>query len=430
MQVLAHNLLAQYSSRQLNITSGKKAKASEKLSSGYRINRSADDAAGLSISEKMRSQIRGLNRASKNIQDGISLVQVADGALEQTHEILQRMRELSVQAANDTNQDIDRAAIQAELDALTQEVDRIADNTSFNDGIYPLKNDHSIKGSDFNFNDPDNSWQLPDCLYVKQHEIMLDPGAPSVQVDGVKYTGGQSVTIPVVGFQIEDGGRTYYACYADVDDNDYGAYRYNNYESFLDVSEMEVQQEFSGKLREMYQVVGKRDDETNLIGWMNETSEKLCRYRVRQFCKNQIINSVIYVKKKKADAAGIRMDINIHLPEQTGVEALDLCSIFCNLLDNAIEACEKVSGERYIRLAAEAYTGYLMITETNSMEGKLRRKNGKILSSKMEQHQHGYGLGLITVLSRKYGGEIEIKEKEGTFRILVVLNPDVVQSGI
>ena len=132
MQVLAHNLAAQFSSRQLTMTTDKKTKSSEKLASGYKINRSADDAAGLQISEKMRSQIRGLNQASENIQDGISLCQVADGALNESHAVLQRMRELSVQAANDTNTTSDRTAIQKEVDALTSELDRIASTTQFN----------------------------------------------------------------------------------------------------------------------------------------------------------------------------------------------------------------------------------------------------------------------------------------------------------
>lgn len=114
------------------------ANCSEKLSSGYRINRAADDASGLSLSEKMRRQIRGLQQASRNIQDGISLCQVADGALYETHSILHRMNELSVKAANDTNRDEDRAAIQNEIDALYEEIDRVANTTTFNEKIYPL----------------------------------------------------------------------------------------------------------------------------------------------------------------------------------------------------------------------------------------------------------------------------------------------------
>lgn len=186
----------------------------------------------------------------------------------------------------------------------------------------------------------------------------------------------------------------------------------------------EVQQFFFGKLKEMYLAAGKREGAEQLIGWMNETNHRLSKSRVRQYCENQTINSVIHVKKKKADALGIQMDINIKLPERTEVEAMDMCSIFCNLLDNAIEACKKVSGERYIRLTAEAHAGYFMILETNSMEGELQRKNGKILSSKGEKKLHGYGLGLITTLSRKYGGNVEIRESEGMFSICVTLNED------
>lgn len=118
--------------RSLGINNSQMAKSLEKLSSGLRINRAGDDAAGLSISEKMRAQIRGLNMASRNAQDGISLIQTAEGALDETHAILQRMRELAVQAANDTNVDVDRASIQDELNQLIDEIDRIAKTTEFN----------------------------------------------------------------------------------------------------------------------------------------------------------------------------------------------------------------------------------------------------------------------------------------------------------
>ncbi|MDE7313417.1 MAG: flagellin [Eubacterium sp.] len=130
--VVQHNLTAMNANRQLGITTGQQSKSSEKLSSGYKINRAADDAAGLKISEKMRSQVRGLNKASSNAQDGISLIQTAEGALNEAHSILQRMNELSVQGANDTNQSIDRDAINQELEALTEELDRISETTQFN----------------------------------------------------------------------------------------------------------------------------------------------------------------------------------------------------------------------------------------------------------------------------------------------------------
>ena len=130
--VVQHNLTAMNANRQLGVTTGAQAKSSEKLASGYRINRAGDDAAGLKISEKMRSQIRGLDKASANAQDGISLIQTAEGALNEAHSILQRMNELAVQGANDTNQSIDRDAINDELDALTKELDRISETTQFN----------------------------------------------------------------------------------------------------------------------------------------------------------------------------------------------------------------------------------------------------------------------------------------------------------
>ncbi len=130
--VVQHNLQAANTNRQLGITTSAQAKSTEKLSSGYKINRAADDAAGLSISEKMRSQIRGLNKASSNAQDGVSLVQTAEGALNETHSILQRMNELATQAANGTNTSVDRSAISAELNQLTSEIDRIQSTTQFN----------------------------------------------------------------------------------------------------------------------------------------------------------------------------------------------------------------------------------------------------------------------------------------------------------
>ena len=143
--VVQHNLSAMNTNRQMGVVTSSLQKSTEKLSSGYKINRAGDDAAGLSISEKMRSQIRGLNKASSNAQDGISLIQVAEGALNETHSILQRMNELATQAANDTNTSTDRTAIQAEVEQLTSEIDRIRSTTQFNtmnllDGNFTKKN--------------------------------------------------------------------------------------------------------------------------------------------------------------------------------------------------------------------------------------------------------------------------------------------------
>lgn len=133
MLAVGHNLIAMNAQRQFNINTKKRAQSTEKLSSGYKINRAADDAAGLSISEKMRRQIRGLNQGTRNAEDGVSWVQTGDGAMNEAHDILQRMSELSVQALNETNSDSDRMALQREFDALQSELDRITETTKFNE---------------------------------------------------------------------------------------------------------------------------------------------------------------------------------------------------------------------------------------------------------------------------------------------------------
>ena len=138
--VVQHNMQAANANRMLNVTTGQQAKSTEKLSSGYRINRAADDAAGLTISEKMRKQIRGLDRASTNAEDGVSAVQTAEGALTEVHSMLQRMNELATQSANGTNSTTDRQAIQDEIDQLTTEIDRVSETTKFNE-TYLLKGD-------------------------------------------------------------------------------------------------------------------------------------------------------------------------------------------------------------------------------------------------------------------------------------------------
>ena len=139
--VVQHNMQAMNANRMLNVTTSAQSKSTEKLSSGYRINRAADDAAGLTISEKMRKQIRGLDQASANAEDGVSSVQTAEGALTEVHSMLQRMNELATQAANGTNsKDLDRQAIQDEIDQLTTEIDRVSETTKFNE-TYLLKGD-------------------------------------------------------------------------------------------------------------------------------------------------------------------------------------------------------------------------------------------------------------------------------------------------
>ena len=147
--VVQHNMQAMNANRMLNVTTSTQAKSTEKLSSGYKINRAADDAAGLTISEKMRKQIKGLDQASTNAEDGVSAVQTAEGALTEVHSMLQRMNELAVQASNGTNSESDRSAIQDEISQLTTEIDRVSETTKFNE-TYLLKG--NVDGTSSNVN--------------------------------------------------------------------------------------------------------------------------------------------------------------------------------------------------------------------------------------------------------------------------------------
>ena len=150
--VVQHNMQAANANRMLNVTTSAQSKSTEKLSSGYRINRAADDAAGLTISEKMRKQIKGLDRASTNAEDGVSAVQTAEGALTEVHSMLQRMNELATQSANGTNSNTDRKAIQDEIDQLTTEIARVSETTKFNE-TYLLKGDGAEKEHNVNAHD-------------------------------------------------------------------------------------------------------------------------------------------------------------------------------------------------------------------------------------------------------------------------------------
>ena len=166
--VVQHNLTAMNSQRMLGITTGQQAKSTEKLSSGYKINRAADDAAGLSISEKMRKQIRGLSQASLNAQDGISAVQTAEGALNEVQDMLQRMNELAVKASNGTMSEDDRSYIQNEVDQLVTEINRVAETTKFNE-TYLLKGDDTV--------DPKKAYAYTDKQYTANTKLYDATGA-------------------------------------------------------------------------------------------------------------------------------------------------------------------------------------------------------------------------------------------------------------
>ncbi len=192
--VVQHNLTAMNSNRMLGITTSAQAKSTEKLSSGYRINRAADDAAGLTISEKMRKQMRGLDRASTNAQDGVSAVQTAEGALTEVHSMLQRMNELATQASNGTNSEADRQAIQNEIDQLNTEIDRVAETTKFNE-LYLLKGDEGKQTTAVAAHDAGLKGKLidnGDGTSVFQADALKD--GDKVNIAGVEYTiGGKGV---------------------------------------------------------------------------------------------------------------------------------------------------------------------------------------------------------------------------------------------
>ena len=185
IMVVQHNLTAMNSNRMLGLTTASQAKSTEKLSSGYKINRAADDAAGLSISEKMRKQIRGLTQASSNAQDGISTVQTAEGALNEVQDMLQRMNELAVKSANGTNSETDRSYIQNEIDQLVTEIDRVSETTKFNETYLLKGNAEGTVGS------------TGKTTQVVGHEAAL--------TEGMKVNAGD-VTLGTVSAKITDNG--------------------------------------------------------------------------------------------------------------------------------------------------------------------------------------------------------------------------------
>jgi len=214
--VVQHNLTAMNANRLLGVTSKSQAKSTEKLSSGYRINRAADDAAGLAISEKMRKQIKGLTQASSNAQDGISAVQTAEGALQEVTDMLQRMNQLAVQAANSTNSEADRSNIQDEIDQLITEIDRVSETTKFNE-TYLLKGDKSgTIGKDYAYT---KQYKLSDEeLFVNQDGQIKTIKAGSVLSEDVDYyrsttKAGNKVdfTVTMAGEKIESIDYTKYA---------------------------------------------------------------------------------------------------------------------------------------------------------------------------------------------------------------------------
>lgn len=191
---IQHNISALNTHRNLTINNNAAAKNLEKLSSGYKINRAGDDAAGLAISEKMRAQIRGLDMASKNAQDAISLIQTAEGALNETHAILQRMRELAVQARNDTNEDLDRKYLQDEISQLIEEIDRIADTTEFNEKTL-LNGDFASNGLIFQIGANEGQTMSLNIANMRASALVTDSNLKALNSIDISSGGGASEAI-------------------------------------------------------------------------------------------------------------------------------------------------------------------------------------------------------------------------------------------
>ncbi|WP_330687828.1 flagellin [uncultured Acetatifactor sp.] len=224
--IVKHNLTAMNSNRMLGLTTASQAKATEKLSSGYKINRAADDAAGLAISEKMRKQIRGLTQASLNAQDGISAVQTADGALNEVHDMVQRLTELAVKAANGTLSESDRDAVQNEVDQLVAEIDRVSTTTKFNETYLLRGANGSVSGSlsyskvaasltsnSINFTQTSTN-HIPPDPQTGTARLVFDTPIPGTTLaktkySGIKLTGSTATNTQISGKQITVGSTTY-----------------------------------------------------------------------------------------------------------------------------------------------------------------------------------------------------------------------------
>ena len=234
--VVQHNITAMNANRMLGVTSGLQAKSTEKLSSGYKINRAADDAAGLSISEKMRKQIRGLSQASDNSEDGISCVQTAEGALTEVHSMLQRMNELAVKAGNGTMSEDDRQNVQDEIDQLVDEIDRVSETTKFNE-TYLLKGDNTSNGNTKSLKTGAEIGQIDgltvtakaDAKYTDNDDVKIgkvivkssDANVVTVTADDLTAAAGNIAKITTDGTEVvvtkNDGKTDTYAAVADFE---------------------------------------------------------------------------------------------------------------------------------------------------------------------------------------------------------------------
>jgi flagellin len=264
--VVQHNLTAMNSNRMLGLTTASQAKSTERLSSGYKINRAADDAAGLSISEKMRKQIRGLTQASSNAEDGISAVQTAEGALTEVHDMLQRMNELAVKSANGTNSETDRSYIQSEVDQLVTEIDRVSTTTKFNE-TYLLKGTSSSgKAGELTFDTASTAIGSINGATVSFDSDGIgtvdSAAAAAVAKVTTKAGGGANDTKALAAGKSVQVGDDYYYLYTDANDfavstdclnsdSTDSTYYFNDASAFADAVKAAINEKSEGDVKEL-----------------------------------------------------------------------------------------------------------------------------------------------------------------------------------
>ena len=384
VMVVQHNLTAMNSNRMLGITTGAQAKATEKLSSGYKINRAADDAAGLAISEKMRKQIRGLTQASSNAQDGISAVQTAEGALTEVHDMLQRMNELAVKAANGPMSESDREAVQSEVNQLVTEIDRVSITTKFNE-TYLLKGNNKGEAGKLTFKDAqgvlgtDNTGLFTTTTKgVNDSTGILKAGTTTIKASAADLTNLKTANIgydgeiqkqitnstKITGYKIKVGNTTYYAIdststnakaneqasVSQVVDflNENGKANGDNMKAFASMDEMmaAIKNDNSENIKAISSyVTDKKDDGTAITG------DKQTWLKVETFADlNSAVDLSLHVGADSSADNKINMNISMMSAKGLGINGLmvngDNGDKASAAIDTISAALQKVSNQR------------------------------------------------------------------------------------
>ena len=321
--VVQHNLTAVNANRMLGITTGQQAKSSEKLSSGYRINRAADDAAGLSISEKMRKQIRGLDQASTNAQDGVSSVQTAEGALTEVHSMLQRMNELAVQASNGTLSEDDRSNIQDEVDQLITEIDRVSETTKFNE-TYLLKGDA-------------NKTQLTNTVYSNPQMALVKDAMASKSTFEVKT-------------KMDGSGKTVYTFKTGIAAGDTWAGKKVIATGTAGAGEITLDDAKDAELAAMNKVVAAYASEMGITATTLTDGDNDIQSTAKTFTYNDGLNLSLHVGADSADDNKISMNVDSMSSDSLGIKGLKVSGKTylqaTGSIDTIADAISKVSKQR------------------------------------------------------------------------------------